>query len=157
MYDQERPRIYKKILTTSHSPLQMWSNLLLGSFMCEMNQHWEVNHLINKGTYWDWKNQRLIDKVIVNVAQVKKNNDYTQILVQFNNDTTACLDQIIPRILCLCLWSYQITTKFTALLGNLLCYVKYGIKITNGKAQEIYSHSTFYYFHILLEFKQQHY
>ena len=64
-----------------------------------------------------------------------------RILVRFNNDSTACFDQIIPHILCLCLRLYQISAEFTGLLGNLLWYAKYAIKIANGSSTETYSHS----------------
>ena len=65
-----------------------------------------------------------------------------RILVQFNDNVTACFDQIMPHILCLCLQLYQILARFTALLGDLLLYTKYTIKIANGVSKETYSHST---------------
>ena len=65
-----------------------------------------------------------------------------RILVSYNNDDTACFDRIMSHILCLFLQSYQIQAKFTALLGNLLRYVKYAIKTAYGVSKEIYSHST---------------
>ena len=65
-----------------------------------------------------------------------------RILVQFNDNVTACFDQIMPHILCLCLQLYQILARFTALLGDLLLYTKYTIKIANGVSKEIYRHST---------------
>ena len=65
-----------------------------------------------------------------------------QILMQFNNNVTACFDQIMSHILCLCLQLYQIPAKFIALLGDLLLYTKYAIKIANGVSKETYRHST---------------
>ena len=48
----------------------------------------------------------------------------------------------MPHILCLCLRSYQMPAKFTAILGDSLQYTKYEIKIANGASKETYSHST---------------
>ena len=53
------------------------------------------------------------------------------ILVRFNNDAPACFDRIMPHIFYLYLQFYQIPLEFTALLGDLLLYAKYAIKIAN--------------------------
>ena len=62
--------------------------------------------------------------------------------MKFNNDATACFDRIMPHILSLCLRLYQMPTKFTALLDDLLWYAKYTINTANGVSKETYSHST---------------
>ena len=75
------------------------------------------NHLVNKGTYSNKANRRSVDPVIVEIIQQVEIFMITRrILVQSNNDETACFHRIMPHILCLYLWSYQIPAKFTALL-----------------------------------------
>ena len=60
-------------------------------------------------------------------------------LVRFNNEATTCFDRIMPYIFNPCLQSYQILPEFIALLGDLLIYAKYAIKITNTISKETYS------------------
>ena len=110
--------------------------------MCKMNQYYEDNYLINKGTYGGRANQRSINLVIIRATQVEISTITRRILVQFNNNTIAFFDRIIHHILCLCQQSYQMPVNFTALLGNLLCYIKYGTKTANGISKEAYRHST---------------
>ena len=64
-----------------------------------------------------------------------------RVLVRFNNDAIVYFNRIMSHILCLCLQSYLMPVKFTALLGDLLGYAKYAIKTANGKSNETYSHS----------------
>ena len=71
--------------------------------MREMDQYCEDNHLLNKGSYGRQPGQRLINPVIVDVAQVEIAMITRQILVRFNNNATEFFDQIMPHILCLCL------------------------------------------------------
>ena len=110
--------------------------------MREMDQHYEDNHLLNKCSYGGRPGRRSIDPVIVNVTQVEIAMMTQRTLVRLNNDVTACFDRIMTHILCLCLRSYQMSAKFTALLGDFLQYAKYTIKTANGASKEIYSHST---------------
>ena len=116
-------------------------NLLLGLFLREMDKNGEDNDLINKGTYGSRANRQVVDPVIVDVTQVEIAVITRRILVRFNNDATACFDQIMPHILSICLRSYQMPAKFTALLGDLLRYAKCAIKTANGISNETYSHS----------------
>ena len=81
-------------------------NLLLGLYMREMNQHCEDNYQLNKESYGGRPGRRSIDPVIVGVTQVEIAMVTRRILVRFNNDATACFNQIMPHILCLCLQSY---------------------------------------------------
>ena len=117
-------------------------NLLLGLYIQAMDQHYEDNYLLNKGSYRGRPGQRSIDPVIVDITQVKIAMITRRILVRFDNDATACFDRIIPHILCLCLRSYQMPAKFTGLLEDLFRYAKYAIKTANGVSKETYSHST---------------
>ena len=110
--------------------------------MREMDQHCEDNHLLNKGSYCGRPGQRSIGPVIVDVTQVGIAMITRQILVCFNNNVTACFDQIIPHILCLCLRSYQMPAEFTGLFGDLLWYAKYAIKTANGVSNDTYNNST---------------
>ena len=116
-------------------------NLLLGLYMCEMDQHCEDNCLLNKSSYGGRPGRRSIDPVIVDVTQVEITMITRWILVRFNNDAPASFDRIIPHILCLCLRSYQMPQEFTGLLGDLLRYAKDAIKIANGVSVDTYSHS----------------
>ena len=102
----------------------------------------EDNYLLNKGTYGGRPGRRSIDPVIVEVTQVEIAMITRRILVRFNNNATACFNRTMPHILCLCLRSYQMPAKFTALLGDLLRYAKYAIKTANGVSKDTYSHST---------------
>ena len=110
--------------------------------MREIDQHYEDNYLLNKGSYGGQPGRRSINLIIVDVTQVEIVMITQRILVRFNNDITACFDRIMPHILCLCLQSYQMPAKFTTLLGDLLRYAKYAIKTANRVSKETYSHST---------------
>ena len=85
-----------------------------------MDQHCEDKHLLNKGSYGGQPNRRSIDPVIVDVIQVEITMITQRILVQFDNNATSSFVQIMPHILYLCLRSYQMPVKFTALLEDLL-------------------------------------
>ena len=100
--------------------------------MLEMDQHWENNHLLKKGSYGGRSGWRSIDPVIVYVTQVEIAMITPKILVRYNNDATACFDRIMSHILCLFLQSYQMPAKVIALLSDFLQYAKYAIKTANG-------------------------
>ena len=118
------------------------SNLLLGLYMREMDQHCEDNHLFNKGSYGERPRRQSIDPVIMDVTQVEVAMITRRLLVWLNNDATACFDRIMPHILCLCLRSCQMPAEFTGLLGDLLRYANYAITPADGVSKETYSHST---------------
>ena len=110
--------------------------------MREMDQHFEDNYLLNKGSYRGRPGQRSIDPVILDITQVEIAMITRRILVRFNNNATAYFDKNMPRILCLCLRSYQIPAEFTGLLGDLLRYNNYAIKTANDVSDDTYSHSS---------------
>ena len=68
-----------------------------------MDQHCKDNHFLNKDSNGGQPNRRLIDPVIVDVTQVEISMVTQTILVQIDNDATACFDQIMPHIFFLCL------------------------------------------------------
>ena len=78
-------------------------NLLMGLYMRKMDRHCGNNHFLNKGSYRGRPGRRSIDPIIVDVTQVEITMITRQILVRFNYDATACFNQIMPHILCLCL------------------------------------------------------
>ena len=81
-------------------------NLLLRLYKREMDQHCKDNHLPNKGSYGGPPGRRSINPVIIYVPQLEIAMITQRILLRFNNDDTACFNQIMPHILCLCLPSY---------------------------------------------------
>ena len=97
--------------------------------------------MINKNSHRSRANRRAVDPVTVDVTQTWILMITQTMLVGFKNDATACFDRIMLHILSLCLRSYQMSPEFTALLGDLLRYVKYAIKTANSVSKETYSHS----------------
>jgi hypothetical protein len=64
------------------------------------------------------------------------------VLVQFNNDATACFDQKLVHLLNLCLRSFGMPKKLTKIiLGELLKVARYAIKTGIGISEETYQHS----------------
>ena len=116
-------------------------NMLIGMFVRELDHHCEGNKLINEGTYGSRTNRRAIHLVIVDVTRTEVSMITRNILVRFNNDATACFNQILSHLLCLCLCTFGMPKKFTTVLGELLKQAKYTIKTSRGISKLTYSHS----------------
>jgi hypothetical protein len=123
------PRIHR--LRVIHL-YECYLNLLFSLFFKELDQHCEDNYLINKGVYGCRPNRRAIDPVFVDVTQTEMAMVTRTTLVKFNNDATACFDRILVHLLNLCLRSFDMPKKLTAIMVELLRVARYAIKTGIG-------------------------